>query len=96
MTTFPIAYREIVQAPAREIMHAFMDRLPMLEAEADRYAEGCDLAGEGGGYRDIQAELSHLIGALKRVHRALGNQAGHQHDWNESDYCVICGRDGRA
>lgn len=94
--TAVITYREIVQAPAREIMHAFMDRLPMLEAEADRYAESCYLAGEGGGYRDIQAELSHLIGRLKRVHRSLGQMAVHEHEWNEDDYCRICGRDGRA
>ena len=91
-----ITYRDILLASPRDILAALEYRLPFLVDEADLYAEGCDLSGEGNGYADIQAEVSRLIGRLKRVHAEIGARRGHAHEWGDSDYCRICGADGRA
>ncbi len=93
-----LTYRDIITSgiPARDVMDALADRLPFLESEADRYAESCDLSGEGQGYADVQAELSSLIGKLKRAHALLGERRSHRHEWGPNDYCRTCGRDGRA
>jgi hypothetical protein len=55
--------------------------------KSDEYA---DLASEPGyALRDI---LYTLEAAKEDVRELLG----HEHQWNENDYCSICGADGRA
>ena len=55
--------------------------------KSDEYA---DLAGEPGtALRDLR---DNLKAGLEHVEFLLG----HTHQWNDNDYCSICGADGRA
>jgi hypothetical protein len=84
------------QVTAWDLLRALMDRLESLPTEAARVAQYADLAGEPSDYPRYQNDISHLIGRLKRVHQELGYLRRHRHDWDDQDYCAICGADGRA
>ena len=63
--------------------------------EAVRSQEYYDLAGigpEDGCY----PPLYDLKKALQRALSEVRQMERHEHVWNESDYCDICGNDGRA
>ena len=56
-----------------------------------RTAETASLAGENPNavYNDALAELEY-------VRTCIVELRDHTHDWNDDDYCDICGADGRA
>lgn len=61
-----------------------------------RSAEYANLAGEGDPYGDTLRDIDRTIGFLKRYRLEMQSLAGHEHRWNEDDYCDVCGADGRA
>lgn len=69
-----------------------------LPQRAARNAEYSDLAGEDSAadYAEAQRALGALIAEAKHAHAALTALRHHRHDWNEDDYCNVCGADGRA
>jgi hypothetical protein len=67
-----------------------------LQDETMRSAEYAHLAGEGDPYGDTLRDIDATIGYLKHFRREMQALAGHEHRWNEDDYCSICGADGRA
>ena len=83
----------MTEAQAFAQIESALSSLPSIAA---REAGSAELAGERAPYADIMARLSHLIGEAKVIHAQIGALASHSHDWNDDDYCVICGADGRA
>lgn len=47
-------------------------------------------------YRQALNEIDAAIGKLKAARREMQAIASHMHEWNDDDYCRICGADGRA
>lgn len=54
---------------------------------SDNYA---DISGEPA------LEVRAFRAAAELVAREAAEIAAHAHDWNERDYCRVCGADGRA
>jgi len=78
-----------------EILAAIDSLAEQLVNRAARSAENADLAGESGSvvYRSIQQRFGRIAA---RTRRDLTELRTHRHDWNASDYCNVCGADGRA
>lgn len=64
--------------------------LMMLVRKATRSDEYADLAGE------VPTKLRALKAAAEAIAKDIETLLGHEHEWNDSDYCSICGADGRA
>ncbi len=78
-------------------IHDMIQDVERIPWQAARDAECLDLAGEpGDAYRDAQKQIGRLIETARRAAREIKGLRAHRHDWNESDYCSICGADGRA
>ena len=75
--------------------------LPREAAKSNQYYE---LSGIGPDEAEgILPPYDEAIRDLERVRAQCGKALaairklkGHKHDWNEDDYCSICGADGRA
>lgn len=65
--------------------------------KACRTAQYEESAGENvTAYRDLMGRIDRSIGVLKRFRREVQAVAKHAHQWDNDDYCSICGADGRA
>lgn len=54
---------------------------------------------EYGGAEDVKAmrrQLQEAIAEARRDLREFESLLNHAHQWNEDDYCDICGADGRS
>jgi hypothetical protein len=73
-------------------------RLTYLPSLVARSAEYAHLAGEDARreYRNALTMLGHIIKQAKETHAELSGLSTHQHEWNDNDYCDLCGADGRA
>lgn len=59
-------------------------------AHASRAREYADIAGEeDDSFQLLEDQLQSALVEVRSVRH-------HQHEWNEDDYCDICGADGRA
>ena len=47
-------------------------------------------------YQQALNEIDAAIGRLKALRREMQSIARHSHEWNDNDYCSVCGADGRA
>jgi len=47
-------------------------------------------------YQDGLNRIDRAIGLLKKFRQETQQMAQHEHAWNESGYCSICGADGNA
>ena len=47
-------------------------------------------------YTNAQKDLESIIQAAEAAHEEINQLRLHAHDWNEDDYCSMCGADGRA
>lgn len=88
--------RAIVVEPGADLLDTIRQLTARLEREVCENAQGADLAGEPSPYRFYLGRIDAAIGHLKRFRRDVQELSKHAHDWNESDYCSICGADGRA
>jgi hypothetical protein len=79
-------------AQKRQAIGRWVNELDLIIGRATREHEYWDLGGIFEGIDPLEALTKALQCALKDV-RSLRR---HQHEWGEDDYCVICGRDGRA
>ena len=70
-------------------------RLPRAAARSAEYAE---LAGEHGAdvYLCAVDQLDALLRAIKEAKADLASLRRHAHEWNEDNYCSVCGADGCA
>ena len=65
--------------------------------ETARSAEYEALAGEAPtAYGELLQSIDRAIGGLKRFRAQAQALSQHSHLWDENDYCVYCGADGRA
>lgn len=88
--------RAIVVDPGADLLDTLRQLTERLDREICSAAEGADLAGEDSPYRHYLGRIDASIGLLKRFRRDVQGLSKHAHEWNESDYCSICGADGRA
>lgn len=86
----------IICAPFQSLSDSLSLLTSRLEREATRSAEFADAAGEEAPYKHVLGDIDAAIGQLKRFRHEMQKIAGHAHDWNDDDYCSICGADGRA
>ena len=67
--------------------------------EAKRKSEYISLAGIPdieSPYREFRKEIAKTIKDLRMLSREAKRLEYHMHEWNEDDYCIVCGADGRA
>lgn len=77
-------------------IHLDAQRFVFDAARSAQYAELADIP-VSVIYKSKKAEIGRAILALKRAHAALCQLENHVHKWDpETDYCQICGADGRA
>lgn len=86
----------IVVEPRAELTETLERLTSRLYSETCRSAEFADCAGEEPPYREVLGQIDAAIGKLKRFRSEVQSLAHHAHVWSEDDYCVHCGRDGRA
>ena len=94
-----VTYQQMChEASVTDMIHAMSDSIPNLWGEVAKQKEYADLGGDDYDPCETrQKEISRLIGQLKRMHAELGQLRAHRHEWSpETDYCVLCGADGRA
>jgi len=79
------------RARQRAILNPLKDAIHEALGKLRREYVSADMAGERPSctYEDLKADLEDAVG-LVRITR------DHAHDWNEDDYCNVCGADGRA
>lgn len=88
--------KAIIMRPGAGVLES-LERLTIRHMdEAKRSAEYADLGGAASPYPELLADVDAAIGFLKRYRASLQALSKHAHDWNASDYCTICGADGRA
>jgi hypothetical protein len=58
-------------------------------SQRDQYAQEI-------GEPELATALCELKEDLLLSVKAIDEIVGHAHQWNDSDYCAICGADGRA
>jgi hypothetical protein len=88
--------KAIVVDPGADLLETLRRLTDRLELEICSSAEGADLAGEESPYQWHLGRIDAAIGHLKRFRREVQGLSKHAHDWNDNDYCSICGADGRA
>lgn len=71
----------------RPVLSAIEDTVSKLHKGYER----AELAGV-----NTALTYDYLAMALEEEARVIRGYEGHSHDWNEDDYCNICGADGRA
>ncbi len=86
----------IVVEPGAELLISVRRITDRLEHETCRSAESANLAGEEPPYRRVLGDIDTTIGFLKHYRAEIQRLAHHEHDWDSTDYCSICGTDGRA
>ena len=66
--------------------------------EAARNAKYFELSGMDGPnpYDAALNCIGRAIAELRQEARAIKALKNHAHNWNDDDYCSICGADGRA
>ena len=88
-----------------ELMNAGLISLPLVihqaieaaERKAKLAAQYVNLGGYNADpYDDLARQIDRSIGRLKRARKDAQALRAHTHDWDQNDYCVICGADGRA
>lgn len=52
--------------------------------------------GEEISYGDMVALCRGVQSIARRLEHETIQKIGHVHQWNESDYCDVCGLDGRS
>lgn len=69
-----------------------------LERQANREAQGADLAGEDSAepYNHVLRQIDQVIGKLKRERAYIQQLKSHVCEYDGRDYCMLCGRDGRV
>lgn len=82
--TCPETQREL------ETIRLFGDELRPLIDRASKSDETADLHGETG------VALLALSDALQQALDVVKIRQNHDHQWNDNDYCRVCGADGRA
>jgi hypothetical protein len=60
------------------------------------YLAGLGLSDAPRPYHKSKRDLQRLIGYANREIKAIQQLERHTHEWDEEDYCMICGADGRA
>lgn len=90
--------KAIIIDPFEEFSSAVLRLYERLEDSTMKSAEYWDLSGGEGPnpYRRSLNQIDAAIGMLKRQRSEMQRLARHVHDYNENDYCTICGADGRA
>ena len=86
----------IVIEPGAQLVDSLALLSERLLREAMREAEAADLSGEPTQYPYYLRDIDAAIGALKDLRADMQRLASHAHQWDGSDYCLICGADGRA
>ncbi len=92
----------LLEQNASHLLNALIDQLHTLPDEIARRAEAYDLAGLPATdaphpYTEATRAIDHLIGRLKATRADIQRLAAHQHTWDpDTDYCTVCGADGRA
>jgi hypothetical protein len=72
------------------VREEYTEKLRDLISHAGTQDKWAHYAGQGA------VHLAALIDALKWAKDEAVYLKGHEHEWNGSDYCTICGLDGRA
>lgn len=67
-----------------------------LRAETCKSAEYANLGGDPSPYPEALGGIDATIGYLKQYRAEMQRLAGHNHTWNENDFCSTCEADGRA
>ena len=78
------------------LLRRIQEDLEMLVEVSSREATNLSTAGEPSPYPDILVKLGHVIRNAEYAHRVIGQMARHTHEWNDYDYCSVCGADGRS
>jgi len=92
----PVHTNSLVIEPRAELLESVRRLTERLYRETCSSAESADLSGYESPYPSVLADIDATIGMLKGFRRDVQSLGGHCHDWNDSDYCSICGADGRA
>ena len=78
------------QVEEKRLADSYYELLMPLVTDAKRHVEGADLAGSPiNAYKALRE-------ALQATLREVDALDGHIHQWNQDDYCDLCGADGRA
>lgn len=84
--------------PNEDFLDTISRLLDRFESRTTRSAEYFKLSDCDGQspYDFALAQLDAAIGRLKHSRRDMQRLSKHVHQWDENDYCYICGADGRA
>jgi len=90
-------HKNAIIAEPGDTLLSYVERLTSrMEAEVCKSAEYANLGGDESPYPRTLGDIDAAIGHLKRFRAEMQLLAGHTHNWDGSDYCSICGADGRA
>ncbi len=67
--------------------------------QANTWTAAAELAGEFANenyYYTIQDELREIVERVNQLSKLVAAHNAHAHQWNDNDYCDVCGADGRA
>ncbi len=98
LRTVEIPRNAFVVNPDFQLMDVVETLLQAQESRTRRQQEYFGLGDCDGQspYSVALAQIDAAIGRLKQARCAMQSLSQHQHQWDASDYCAICGADGRA
>lgn len=89
----------VIQVDTQENLYANVHHLVSAAIRrAKRSAENASLAGEPAApvYDDLLEELATVRDSMAEYIQEVTELKDHRHEWNENEFCNICGADGRA